>query len=129
FIKDKYYRTFKSYSYRLKELNTLDFEDLIILCIKLFRDHPEVLEKYQNWFKYIMIDEYQDTNYAQYVWAKLLSAKSENIFVVGDPDQSIYSWRGAEPYNITRFLKDYPNCKIIKLEKNYRSTQNILDAA
>ncbi|NLB87691.1 MAG: UvrD-helicase domain-containing protein, partial [Syntrophomonadaceae bacterium] len=128
-IKDKYYRAFKSYNYRLKELNTLDFEDLIVLCIKLFKDQPDVLEKYQNWFKYIMIDEYQDTNYAQYVWAKLLSSKSENIFIVGDPDQSIYSWRGAEPYNITRFLKDYPNSKVIKLEKNYRSTQNILDAA
>lgn len=128
-IKDKYYRTFKSYTYRLKELNTLDFEDLIVLCIKLFRDYPQVLNKYQSWFKYIMIDEYQDTNYAQYIWAKLLSSESENIFIVGDPDQSIYSWRGAEPYNITRFLKDYPNSKIIKLEKNYRSTQNILNAA
>lgn len=128
-IKDKYLRVFRTYSHRLKELNALDFEDLIVLCIKLFREHPEVLNKYQNWFKYIMIDEYQDTNYAQYIWAKLLASASENIFIVGDPDQSIYSWRGAEPYNITRFLKDYPNCKIIKLEKNYRSTQNILDAA
>lgn len=128
-IKDKHLRVFRSYNHRLKELNALDFEDLIVLCIKLFRDHPQVLNKYQNWFKYIMIDEYQDTNYAQYIWAKLLAAESENIFIVGDPDQSIYSWRGAEPYNITRFLKDYPHCKIIKLEKNYRSTQNILDAA
>ncbi|HZK43516.1 MAG TPA: UvrD-helicase domain-containing protein [Syntrophomonadaceae bacterium] len=128
-IKDSYYRVFRLYNSRLKELNCLDFEDLIVLCIKLFREHPDILEKYQNWFKYIMIDEYQDTNYAQYIWAKLLAAQSENIFIVGDPDQSIYSWRGAEPYNITRFQNDYPHAKIIKLEKNYRSSQNILDAA
>ncbi len=128
-IRDKYFRVFRSYNYRLKELNALDFEDLIVLCIKLFRDYPAVLDKYQKWFKYIMVDEYQDTNYAQYMWAKLLAAESGNIFIVGDPDQSIYSWRGAEPYNITRFLKDYPQCKVIKLEKNYRSTQTILDAA
>ncbi len=128
-IRDQYYSLFRSYTHRLKELNALDFEDLIVLCIKLFRDFPEVLKKYQNWFKYIMIDEYQDTNYAQYIWAKLLASESENIFIVGDPDQSIYSWRGAEPRNINRFLEDYPDCKIIKLEKNYRSTQTILTAA
>lgn len=127
--KNKYFSLFNTYNFRLKELNVVDFEDLIVLCIKLFENFPDVLEKYQNWFKYIMIDEYQDTNYAQYMWAKLLAAKDENIFIVGDPDQSIYSWRGAEPYNINRFLKDYPNCKLIKLEKNYRSTQTILTAA
>ncbi len=128
-VRDRYFSLFRSYSHRLKELNALDFEDLIVLCIKLFREFPEVLTKYQNWFKYIMIDEYQDTNYAQYMWAKLLASKTENIFIVGDPDQSIYSWRGAEPYNINRFLEDYPDCKVVKLEKNYRSTQTILTAA
>lgn len=128
-LKAKYYRIYRIYNARLKEFNTLDFEDLIVLCIKLFRDFPEVLEKYQNWFKYIMIDEYQDTNYAQYIWANLLAAKNHNIFVVGDPDQSVYSWRGAEPYNVKRFLKDYPDSKLIKLETNYRSTKHILDAA
>jgi DNA helicase-2/ATP-dependent DNA helicase PcrA len=127
--KDKYYRVFRLYNARLKEYNALDFEDLIVLCIKLFRDHADILEKYQNWFRYIMIDEYQDTNYAQYIWAKLLAARHHNIFVVGDPDQSIYSWRGAEPYNVKRFLKDYPDTHMVKLEKNYRSTQSILDAA
>ncbi|CFY01901.1 P-loop containing nucleoside triphosphate hydrolase [Syntrophomonas zehnderi OL-4] len=128
-IKDKYYRVFRSYNARLKEYNALDFEDLIILCIKLFRDYPEVLEKYQHWFRYIMIDEYQDTNYAQYIWANLLAARHRNIFVVGDPDQSVYSWRGAEPYNVKKFLKDYPDAQLIKLEKNYRSSQYILQAA
>jgi len=128
-IKDKYYRVFRSYNARLKEYNALDYEDLIILCIKLFRDYPEILEKYQHWFRYIMIDEYQDTNYAQYVWANLLAARHHNIFVVGDPDQSVYSWRGAEPYNVKKFLIDYPNARLIKLEKNYRSTKHILKAA
>lgn len=127
-LKEKYYRVYRMYSARLKENNVLDFEDLIILCIKLFREYPDVLKKYQDWFKFIMIDEYQDTNYAQYLWAKLLAAH-ENIFVVGDPDQSIYSWRGAEPYNIKRFLQDYPGSKVIKLEMNYRSTGTILAAA
>jgi len=128
-IKNRYYRIFRIYNSRLKNLNALDFEDLILLCIKLFKDYPSVLEKYQNWFKYIMIDEYQDTNYAQYKWANLLAGGYKNIFIVGDPDQSIYSWRGAEPYNIKRFLKDYPESRVIKLEKNFRSTPYILSAA
>ncbi|MBO8158758.1 UvrD-helicase domain-containing protein [Thermosyntropha sp.] len=127
--KEKYYRLFKLYNLRLKELNALDFDDLIFLCIRLFRENPDVLAKYQKWFKYIMIDEYQDTNYAQYIWANLLASEHRNIFVVGDPDQSIYSWRGAEPYNIKRFLKDYPEAVMIKLEQNYRSTRYILEAA
>ncbi|NLV20727.1 MAG: UvrD-helicase domain-containing protein, partial [Syntrophomonadaceae bacterium] len=87
-IKDKYYRIFRIYNARLREYNALDFEDLIILTIKLLRDYPEILTKYQNWFQYIMIDEYQDTNYAQYLWANLLADAHHNIFVVGDPDQS-----------------------------------------
>lgn len=129
FVKEKNLRVFKRYSARLNELNVLDFDDLIVLCIRLFRECPEVLEKYQKWFQYIMIDEYQDTNYAQYYWAHLLASAHNNIFVVGDPDQSIYSWRGAEPYNINRFLNDYQDTRIIKLETNYRSSQNILNAA
>lgn len=128
-VKEQHYRVYRLYQHRLQEYNALDFEDLIILCIRLFQENPQVLEKYQHWFKYIMIDEYQDTNYAQYLWAKLLAEANNNIFVVGDPDQSIYSWRGAEPYNIKRFLEDYTETKVIKLEKNYRSTQTILDAA
>lgn len=127
--KEKKLRIYKLYNQRLKELNALDFEDLIVLCIRLFSEYPEVLHKYQNRFRYIMIDEYQDTNFAQYQWAKLLAAKNRNIFVVGDPDQSIYSWRGAEPYNIKRFIQDYDETRIIKLEKNYRSTPEILAAA
>jgi len=129
FIKERNLSIYKLYNARLKELNVLDFDDLIVLCIKLFREYPDVLEKYQQWFKYIMIDEYQDTNYAQYYWARLLASAHHNIFVVGDPDQSIYSWRGAEPYNINRFLNDYQDTRIIKMEINYRSTQNILNAA
>lgn len=128
-LREKHLRIFKIYNHRLQELNALDFEDLIVLCIKLFNQFPEVLHKYQNRFRYIMIDEYQDTNYAQYKWANMLAAKHRNIFAVGDPDQSIYSWRGAEPYNIKRFLTDYSDAKLVKLEKNYRSTPFILAAA
>ena len=128
-IKDKYYRVYRIYNARLREYNALDFEDLIILTIKLLREYPDIQSKYQNWFKYIMIDEYQDTNYAQYLWAKLLADAHHNIFVVGDPDQSIYSWRGAEPYNVKKFMQDYPDVHLIKLEKNYRSTGSILKAA
>jgi DNA helicase-2/ATP-dependent DNA helicase PcrA len=129
FEREKYLRIYHIYNSRLKALNALDFEDLIVLCIKLFRQCPDILEKYQQWFRFIMIDEYQDTNYAQYIWANLLAAGHHNLFVVGDPDQSIYSWRGAEPYNIRRFLNDYPESKVIKLETNYRSTRCILAAA
>lgn len=127
--KDYYHKIYRLYNARLKEYNALDFEDLIVLSIKLFRDHSDVLEKYQHWFQYIMVDEYQDTNYAQYVWANLLAAGHRNIFIVGDPDQSIYSWRGAEPGNVKKFSKDYPETKVIKLEMNYRSTQQIIAAA
>lgn len=128
-LREKYLELFNLYNYRLRQLNVVDFEDLILLCIRLFEEHPDVQEKYQNRFRYILIDEYQDTNYAQYRWARLLAGKHQNIFVVGDPDQSIYSWRGAEPYNIKRFIQDYPQVRIIKLEQNYRSTEIILKAA
>ena len=127
--KDKYYQIYRIYNARLKEFNALDFEDLIVLCIKLFKDNPEILKKYQNWFHYIMVDEYQDTNYAQYLWANMLAAGHNNIFVVGDPDQSIYSWRGAEPGNVKKFITDYKDAKLVKLETNYRSTKQIIEAA
>ncbi|NLO22218.1 MAG: UvrD-helicase domain-containing protein [Syntrophomonadaceae bacterium] len=126
---EKFNRIYKLYQLRMRELNAVDFEDLILLCIELFQQDQQCLEKYQNYFRYIMIDEYQDTNYIQYLWARLLALKHSNLFIVGDPDQSIYSWRGAEPYNITRFLNDYPDARIIKLEQNYRSTRHILEAA
>ena len=127
--RDLYTKIFRLYSSRLRELNALDFEDLIGLTVKLFREYPAVLRSYQERFPYIMVDEYQDTNYAQFVWTKLLAGENGNVFVVGDPDQSIYSWRGAEPYNIERFIDTYPQAKVIKMEKNYRSTRYILEAA
>lgn len=119
----------RAYQAQLKNFNALDFEDMIVLTLELFRKCPEVLEKYQERFRYILIDEYQDTNYAQYLLARLLAEKYQNIFAVGDPDQAIYSWRGAEPYNVRRFLKEYPDARKIKLEVNYRSVGNILKAA
>lgn len=117
------------YQSRLKESNALDFDDLLFLTVKLFREHPEVIEMYQNRWKYLLIDEYQDTNVAQYTMINLLAEKHQNIFVVGDPDQSIYSWRGASIRNILNFEKDYPGAKTIRLEQNYRSHENILNAA
>ncbi len=128
-IRDKYYRVHRIYNARLKEYNALDFEDLIVLCIRLFKEYPEVLHKYQDRFRYIMVDEYQDTNNAQYLWANMLAAGHRNIFVVGDPDQSIYSWRGADPGNVRRFLGDYPDACLVKLETNYRSSRHIIAAA
>jgi len=117
------------YQKYLKDSNALDFDDLIMKCVQLFQNNPEILEKYQEKFKYILIDEYQDTNQAQYVWVKLLAKKSKNIMVVGDDYQAIYGWRGANFKNILNFEKDYKNTKVIKLEQNYRSTDVILDAA
>ena len=127
--KEAWWKYHRKYQARLREVNALDFEDLLLLTIELFKKYPEVLEKYQDWMKYILIDEFQDTNYPQYQLIRLLSAKHSNVFVVGDPDQSIYSWRGAEPYNSKRFMKDYPESKVTVLETNYRSTSNILLAA
>ncbi|MFC1651876.1 DNA helicase PcrA [Patescibacteria group bacterium] len=117
------------YQKKLKESNALDFDDLIMKAVELFEKHPKVLEKYQHRFRYILIDEYQDTNHAQYKLVKLLANKHKNICVVGDPDQGIYSWRGANIQNILNFEQDYPDAKIIKLEQNYRSTKNILATA
>lgn len=117
------------YQKKIKEQDALDFDDILMITVKIFQKFPEVLEKYQNFFQYIMVDEYQDTNFAQYTLVKLLSRKNKNLCVVGDDWQGIYSWRGANIQNILDFEKDYPEAKIIKLEQNYRSTQNILDAA
>ncbi len=117
------------YQERLKEANALDFDDLLFLTVHLFRTHPEILEHYQNRWNYVLIDEYQDTNHAQYLMARLIVGSKTNLFVVGDPDQSIYSWRGANIRNILNFEKDYPGAKIVRLEQNYRSRKNILDAA
>lgn len=122
-------RVYTAYQKRLKDQDALDFDDIIMLMVKTFRKFPEVLEQYQNLFHYIMVDEYQDTNHAQYILINLLAKKYQNICVVGDDWQGIYSWRGANIQNILDFEKDYPGAKVIKLEQNYRSTQNILDAA
>ena len=125
----KVVEVYKEYQQKLKNGNSVDFDDLLILPIKLFRNYPRVLEEYQDRYKYILIDEYQDTNEAQYTFSKLLSAKYRNIFVVGDNDQAIYAFRGANYKNILNFEKDYPEAKTILLEENYRSTKTILNAA
>jgi DNA helicase II / ATP-dependent DNA helicase PcrA len=117
------------YQARLRELNACDFGDLLLHALTLLRTHRDVLAEYQAKFKYILVDEYQDTNAVQYLWLRLLSQSRKNICVVGDDDQSVYSWRGAEVANILRFEKDFPGAKIIKLEQNYRSTPHILAAA
>ena len=123
------YEVYLEYNMRLKKNNSVDFDDLLRLPVELFLHHPEVLEMYQNRYRYILIDEYQDTNEVQYKLVKLLASKRKNLFVVGDPDQSIYQFRGANYKNILNFERDYPNTKVISLEDNYRSTKMILDAA
>ena len=120
---------YKEYQKRLRDLSAMDFDDLIMKAVDLFKNNEDFLAQYQKKFKYIMVDEYQDTNHAQYELIKILSKRHGNICVVGDDDQSIYGFRGADIRNILDFEKDLPNAKIIKLEQNYRSTQNILDAA
>jgi DNA helicase-2/ATP-dependent DNA helicase PcrA len=120
---------YEKYEQKLKANNSVDFDDLMVLPIKLFREHEDVLDHYQDRFRYILIDEYQDTNEAQYILAKMMGAKYRNVCVVGDENQSIYSFRGANYRNILNFEKDYKEAKTIKLEQNYRSTQNILNAA
>ena len=122
-------KVYHEYEKILKRNNTIDFDDLLKLPVELFKNNPDILEKYQNRYEYILIDEYQDTNEVQYKMVKLLAKKNENLFVVGDPSQSIYAFRGANFQNILNFEKDYPNCTVIKLPQNYRSTQTILDAA
>ena len=123
------YEVYKEYQLRIKKNNSVDFDDLLVLPVKLFLSNSEVLEHYQNRFKYILIDEYQDTNEVQYKLVKLLSKKYQNIFAVGDPDQSIYMFRGANYKNILNFEKDFFNARVIPLTDNYRSTKMILDAA
>lgn len=122
-------KVFAAYNEALKNANAMDFDDLLLLTAVLFRDHENVLRRYQERFGYVLIDEYQDTNHAQYVIARQLSKSHENICVTGDPDQSIYGWRGADIENILRFEDDFPGAKVVRLEENFRSTKNILAAA
>lgn len=129
FYEQKVADIYGRYEQKLQLNNALDFDDLLMLSIKLLQENKEVREKYQDRFDYLLVDEYQDTNHAQYLLTKFLAAKHRNICVVGDADQSIYGWRGADIQNIMDFEKDYPDAKVIKLEQNYRSTQIILDAA
>ncbi|WP_299508069.1 ATP-dependent helicase [Cypionkella sp.] len=120
---------YEQYQQRLLTLNATDFGDLLLHCVVIFQKHQDVLAQYQRWFKYILVDEYQDTNVAQYLWLRLLAQGHRNICCVGDDDQSIYGWRGAEVGNILRFEKDFPGAKVVRLEQNYRSTAHILAAA
>ncbi|WP_136634879.1 ATP-dependent helicase [Pseudooceanicola onchidii] len=120
---------YDQYQRRLLELNATDFGDLLLHIVTIFQTHEDVLAQYQRWFKYILVDEYQDTNVAQYLWLRLLAGGHKNICCVGDDDQSIYGWRGAEVGNILRFEKDFPGAKVVRLEQNYRSTEHILAAA
>lgn len=122
-------KVYERYERKLKQSNCVDFDDLLLLPIMLFRKEPEVLKKAQEKYKYILIDEYQDTNEAQYILAKMISAKYKNICVVGDDSQSIYSWRGSNYKNILNFEKDYPDCEVILLEQNYRSTKKIIESS
>jgi len=120
---------YAQYQNRLRELNATDFGDLLLHMVTIFQTHGDILEQYQRWFKFILVDEYQDTNVAQYLWLRLLAAGHKNICCVGDDDQSIYGWRGAEVGNILRFEKDFPGSHVVRLEQNYRSTPHILAAA
>jgi len=120
---------YAAYQERLKALNAVDFGDLLLHIVKIFQTQPDVLQQYHRWFKYILVDEYQDTNVAQYLWLRLLAGGHKNICCVGDDDQSIYGWRGAEVGNILKFEKDFVGAKIVRLEQNYRSTPHILAAA
>src|SRR5262250_3548438 len=136
FANGKGLKLYKAYQERLKILNAADFGDLLLENIRLFREQPDVLRQYQGRFKFILVDEYQDTNVAQYLWLRLLAQRTsadestqKNICCVGDDDQSIYGWRGAEVDNILRFEHDFPGAKVIRLERNYRSTGHILSAA
>ena len=122
-------KLYAEYQERLKQLNACDFGDLLLHCVTIFQDNPDILARYHSWFKYTLVDEYQDTNVAQYLWLRLLAQSHKNICCVGDDDQSIYGWRGAEVGNILRFEKDFPGAKVIRLEQNYRSTPHILAAA
>jgi len=129
FYHEKVSDIFRLYQQRLVEASAVDFDDILTLTVEILQAFPEVLERWQNRFKYVLVDEYQDTNQAQYMLVKMLAAKHRNVCVVGDSDQSIYAFRGADMRNIMGFEKDYPDTRVILLEQNYRSTQTILDAA
>ncbi len=120
---------YAAYQARLRDLNAVDFGDILLHMVTIFQTHEDVLQQYQRWFRYILVDEYQDTNVAQYMWLRLLAASHKNICCVGDDDQSIYGWRGAEVGNILRFETDFPGAHVVRLEENYRSTPHILAAA
>ncbi len=122
-------KLYAEYQARLKTVNAADFGDLLLEVLRIFQEHPDVLKEYQRRFKYMLVDEYQDTNVAQYLWLRLLAQGHHNVCCVGDDDQSIYGWRGAEVDNILRFEKDFPGAKVIRLERNYRSTPHILGVA
>lgn len=126
---DKGIELYAQYQARLIELNATDFGDLLLHMVTIFQNHQDILEQYQRWFKFILVDEYQDTNVAQYLWLRLLAAGHKNICCVGDDDQSIYGWRGAEVGNILRFETDFPGAHVVRLEQNYRSTPHILASA
>lgn len=129
FADGKAIELYEAYQARLKTLNACDFGDLLLECLKLLQSNEDILAEYRKRFKYLLVDEYQDTNVAQYLWLRLLAGQNGNICCVGDDDQSIYGWRGAEVDNILRFEKDFPGATVIRLERNYRSTANILGAA
>jgi len=129
FYKRQFIRFYNLYNRRLKAANAVDFDDLIMLPVQIFEKYPEILKKYQECYRYILVDEYQDTNHAQYTLINLMAQRNKNLFAIGDPDQAIYGWRHADFRNILNFEEDYPKATIIKLEQNYRSTQNILNAA
>ncbi len=126
---DRGVELYAAYQDRLRTLNATDFGDLLLHVVTIFQNHDDILAQYQRWFRYILVDEYQDTNVAQYLWLRLLAKGHQNICCVGDDDQSIYGWRGAEVGNILRFEKDFPGAKVVRLEQNYRSTPHILAAA
>ena len=117
---------YRDYQLRLCKLNAADFGDLLLHNLTIFQNEEQILEEYQQQFRYILVDEYQDTNISQYLWLRLLAQKHLNICCVGDDDQSIYAWRGAEVNNILNFEKDFPGAKVVRLERNYRSTSHIL---
>jgi len=129
FTEERTAKIYSMYQERLRASHAVDFDDLLMLTVLLFRDHPHILEYYERLWRYVLVDEYQDTNQAQYQIVNFLSRRHGNLCVVGDDDQSIYRWRGADLNNILDFERDHPGCRVIKLEQNYRSTQNILDAA
>lgn len=129
FMNDRGLEVYRKYEQEMKAANSLDFGDLLFKTYELFQTYPAILEKYQNQFQFIMVDEYQDTNHIQYLLVKMLAEKHRNLCVVGDEDQSIYSWRGADISNILDFEKDFPEAKVVKLEENYRSTKTIVTAA